>query len=98
MCLPLCPQPGRRSGGKGISDIFLITMTTEESICRGMFLTGFGKYICIGECEPSHMFASENCESRLTSTYAMTLSFHPWNTHLMLACEEKTILKKEKDG
>lgn len=25
------------------------------------------------------MFASENGESRLTSTYAMTLSFHPRN-------------------
>lgn len=64
---------------QGMSDIFLITMTTEESICRGMSLAGFGEYVYIGECDSFHMFASQNSESRLTFTYAMTLSFHPWN-------------------
>lgn len=37
-------QPDPHSGGweiQGMSDIFLIILTTEESICRGMFLTGF---------------------------------------------------------
>lgn len=33
----------------------------------------------IGECDSTHMFASQNGESRLTSAYAVTLSFHPWN-------------------
>lgn len=75
-----------------MSDIFLIAMTTEESICRGMFLTGVREYIYIGHCESTHMFASQNGESRLTSTYAMTLSFHLWNEAAycpMLACEGK---------
>lgn len=46
----------------------------------------------MGEFESAHMFASPNGESRLTSTYAMTLSFHPWNEVeycSMLACGGK---------
>lgn len=46
----------------------------------------------MGECESTHVFASQNGESKLTSTYAMTLPFHPWNEveHCsMLACEKK---------
>lgn len=46
----------------------------------------------MGECESTHMFASRNGESRLTSTYAMTLPFHPWNEVEFcstLACEKK---------
>lgn len=46
----------------------------------------------MGECESTHMFASQNGESRLTSTYAMTLPFHPRNEVeycSTLACEKK---------
>lgn len=64
---------------QGMSDIFLIALTTAKSICRGMFLAGFLEYVYMVECESTHMFASQNGESRLTSTYAMTLPFHPWN-------------------
>lgn len=52
----------------------------------------------MGECESTHMFASRNGESRPTSTYAMTLPFHPWNEVEIcstLACAKK---RKEKKG
>lgn len=49
-------------------------------------------YIDMGERECTYMFAPQNGESRLTSTYAVTLPFHPWNEVeycFMLACEKK---------
>lgn len=50
-------QSDTRIGGcetRGISDIFLVALTTDESICRGMFLTGFGwiwvsPHVCISK-------------------------------------------------
>ena len=48
-------QPDPRSGRweiQGISNIFLITMTTEESICRHMFLTGFWEYVYMVDVSP----------------------------------------------
>lgn len=89
-------QPDPHSGSwkiQGMSDIFLIAMTTEESICRGMFLTAFSEYVYVGECESTHMFASQNGESRLTSTYAMTSPFHPWNE-----VERCCMLARETEG
>lgn len=87
---------------QGMSDIFLIALTTEESICRGMFLAGFGEYVYMGECESTHMLASRNGESRLTSAYATTLPFHPRNEVeycSTLACEkEKKKKKRLLDG
>lgn len=75
-----------------MSDIFLIILATEESICRGMFLTGFWEYVYMYKWSSTDMFASRNGEARPTSTYTMTLPFHSWNEvefSATLACEEK---------